>query len=339
MATIVREVALWARSPPVIIAAALLLSTPLVFMYADMPFYANMVFLSLMYGIAAMAWNLMQGYTGLFSLGHAVFFGVGAYAVMILAKYYGVTPWIGLWIGGLVAAFVGFLLGFPLFRLRSHWFTLATIAIGEIFKLTFSYWDYVGKSEGLQMPIVSPEESLYYLQYRGPYVYIYIALLVLAVELIVLYYVVRSRIGFYLQTIREDELVAQSLGINTFKYKMVALVLSSFFTGLAGGLYTIRFRYVDPYAVFDLITISTYIAVAGIVGGIYTFIGPLIGAFIFIPPAETVRATIVRAYHEYTGLHIVVIGFILLMISLFAPEGVMGYLKRRGLLRLGGSRG
>jgi branched-chain amino acid transport system permease protein len=298
-------------------------------MVLDMPFYANMVFLALMYGIAAMAWNLMQGYTGMFSLGHAVFFGVGAYTVMILALYYGVTPWIGLWLAGAVAAVTGFLLGFPLLRLRSHWFTLATIAVAEIFKLGFAHWDYVGGSTGLQMPIVSSEEALYYLQYPGPYVYIYIALAVLAVELLVLHKIVSGRIGYYLQTIREDELVAKTLGINTFRYRMLALVVSSFFTGLAGGLYAIRFRYVDPFAVFDLITVSTYIAIAGIVGGIYTFIGPLVGAFIFIPPAEYIRATIVAAFPRYFGLHVVVIGLLLLLISLFVPEGVMGYLKRR----------
>ncbi|MET1101362.1 MAG: branched-chain amino acid ABC transporter permease [Pyrodictiaceae archaeon] len=318
-----------ARRPVTIVASLLLVAAPLIFMWLDMPFYANMLFLSLMYGIAALAWNLMEGYTGFFSLGHAVFFGVGAYTTMVLAVKYGVTPWIGIWVGGVIASIVGFLLGFPLFRLRSHWFTLATIALGEIFKLLFAHWDYVGGSAGLQAPIVGPNEKLYYIQYAGPYIYVYIALLVLLVELIVLYLVVNSRIGYYLQTIREDELVAETLGIDTFKYKMISMVLSSFFTGLAGSLYAIRFRFVDPFAVFDLITISTYISVAGIVGGIYSFIGPLVGSFIFVPAAEYVRATIVSAFPRYFGLHVVVVGLILLFISLFVPEGVMGYAKRR----------
>ncbi|WP_338251927.1 branched-chain amino acid ABC transporter permease [Pyrodictium abyssi] len=319
----------YTRSPYVWAASLLLVASPIVFMKLGLPFYANMVFLALMYGIAAMAWNLMQGYTGLFSLGHAVFFGVGAYTTMILAKYYGVTPWLGIWAAGVLAAAVGFLLGFPLFRLRSHWFTLATIAVAEIFKLLFAHWGYVGGSAGLQMPIVGPDEQLYYLQYPGPYIYVYVALLVLLVELVVLYAVVNSKIGLYLQTIREDELVAQTLGVDTFRYKMIAMVVSGFFTGLAGALYAVRFRFVDPFAVFDLITISTYIAVAGIVGGIYTFIGPLVGAFIFVPAAEYVRATIVQAFPRVFGLHVVIVGVILLVISLFVPEGVVGYLQRR----------
>ncbi len=311
------------------VGGLLLTLAPLAFMALRQPFYANMEFLALMYGVAALAWNLMEGYTGLFSLGHAVFFGVGAYTVMVLELKYGVTPWLGMWAAGAMAALTGFLLGFPLLRLRSHWFTLATIALGEIFKLAFAHWDYVGGAAGLQAPIRSGGEALYYAQFTGPYVYVYIALAVLALELVVLYKIVNSRVGYYLQTIREDELVAETLGINSFRYKMLSLTVSSFFTGLAGALYAMRFNYVDPFAVFDLITVSTYIAVAGIIGGIYTFIGPLVGAFIFIPAAEYVRATVVSALPRFFGLHVVVVGVILLLISLFLPEGVMGYLSRR----------
>jgi len=320
-------------NPAIVLSTLAVLVLPVVFKYIGAPFYANMIFLALMYGIAAMAWNLMQGYTGLFSLGHAVFFGVGTYTVMILLLRYGVTPWIGIWVAGIVAALTGFLLGFPLLRLRSHWFTLATIAIGEIFKLAFAHWDYVGGAAGLQMPIAGPGKKLFYMQFIGPYVYVYIAFALLVIELIVLHKIINSKIGYYLQTIREDELVASTLGIDTFRYKMLSLVISSFFTGLAGALYAVRFQYVDPFAVFDLITISTYIAIAGIVGGIYTFIGPVVGAFIFIPAAEYVRATIVSEFPRVFGLHVVIVGIILLLISLLLPEGVIGWAKKKGWLK------
>lgn len=301
----------------------------------DMPFYANMVFLALMYGVAALAWNLLQGYTGYFSLGHAVFFGVGAYVTIILAKYYSVTPLAGMVAAGLVAGLLGLALGPPLFRLRSHWFTLATIAIAEVFKMLFAHWDYVGASSGLQMQIVEEGERLYYVQYAGPYVYAFIALAVLAVELAAMWRIVNSKLGMYLQAIREDELVAETLGVDTFRYKLASLTISAFFTGLAGALYAMRFRYVDPFAVFDLITVSTYISIAGIVGGIYTLAGPVVGAFIFLPAAEYVRAAIVSRFHQVTGLHVVIVGFILLLISLFLPEGVVGYLEKRRAKRLG----
>ncbi len=302
----------------------------------DAPFYANMVFLALMYGVASLAWNLLQGYTGYFSLGHSVFFGVGAYTTIILAKYYGITPLAGLVAAGVVAALVGLGLGVPLFRLRSHWFTLATIAIAEVFKMLFAHWSYVGAAEGLQMKIVAESEKLYYVQYAGPYVYVAIAFAVLAVQLWLFSRITRSRMGLYLQAIREDELVAETLGIDTFVYKLKAMTVSAFFTGVAGALYAMRFRYVDPFAVFDLITVSTYIAIAGIVGGIYTLVGPVVGAFIFLPAAEYVRAAIVSRFHQITGLHVVIVGVILLLISLFLPEGVVGYLESRRHRRAAG---
>ncbi|WP_158298275.1 branched-chain amino acid ABC transporter permease [Aeropyrum pernix] len=308
-------------------AAMILAVAPVLLDLAGKPFYVNMIFLSLMYGISAMAWNLLMGYTGLFSLGHAVFFGVGGYTVIVLALRYNVTPWIGLPVAGLTAAMLAAALSPPLLRLRSHWFTLATIALGEIFRLSFAHWDYVGASAGLQMPI--SERSIYYVQFAGATVYSYIAMAILAVELLFLWKIINSKTGFYMQTIREDELVAQTLGINTFNYKALSLVISAFFTGLAGGLYAMRFRYVDPFAVFDLITISTYIAIAGIIGGIYTFLGPQVGSFIFVPISEYVRANIVQAFPRVYGLHVAVLGVILLLISLFAPEGVLGYIRRR----------
>ncbi|MEB3774503.1 MAG: branched-chain amino acid ABC transporter permease [Desulfurococcales archaeon] len=315
----------------IIAGAVILLILPILLDSLGRAFYVNMIFLALMFGIAAMAWNLLMGYTGLFSLGHAVFFGVGGYTVMVLMIYYGVTPWIGLAIAGVVAGLLGVALSPMLLRLRSHWFTLATIALGEIFKLTFAHWDYVGGSSGLQMTI--SERRLYYIQFKGATVYSYLAMAVLALELVILWRIINSRTGYYLQTIREDELVAQTLGINTFKYKVIALAISGFFTGVAGGLYAVRFRYVDPFAVFDLITISTYISVAGIIGGIYTFLGPVVGSFIFIPISEYVRANIVQAIPRVYGLHVAVLGVILLLISLFAPEGVLGYLRKRGVLK------
>ncbi len=322
-----------------VIVAAVMLVAPLIFWKLDLPFAANAMLLCLMFSIMAMAWNLLEGYTGQLSFGHAVFFGVGAYTTMILMLYYGVTPWVGVFVGGLVAALVGLALGVPLFRLRSHWFALATIAVGEIFKLIFISWDYVGGSAGLQSPIVPEEQKLYYLQYAGSYVYIYLALGLLGLELLVLYPLVKSRIGYYLQAIREDEDAAMSLGINPFKYKMVAMFFSALFTGIGGGIYTVRFRFVDPFAVFDLISVSVYITIAGILGGIYSFIGPIVGSFVFVPISEYVRVYIVSRFPRFYGLHVFVLGVILLAISLLAPEGIMGWLEKKGYLRKGRETG
>jgi branched-chain amino acid transport system permease protein len=317
--------------PAYAISAILLLLLPIVLEYYHKDFYVNMIFLSLMYGIAAMAWNLMMGYTGLFSLGHAVFFGVGAYTVMVLEVKYHITPWIGIPLAGASAAFLAVLISFPFLRLRTHWFTLGTIALGEVFKLGFAHWSYVGGAAGLQAPMVPPSQKLLYLQYKGAFVYVYLAIAVLAIELFVLKRIVNSKLGYYLVTIREDEIAAESLGINTFKYKTISMIISGLFTGLAGSLYAVRFEYVDPFAVFDLITISTFISVAGIIGGVYTFLGPLLGAFVLMPIEEYIRATVVSALPRVYGLDIAVLGVIILLISLFWPEGILGYIeKKRG---------
>jgi len=321
------------KGKAIVITSVLLLTLPMLFWFLDLPFPANTLFLCLMYSIAAMAWNLLAGYAGQLSIGHAIFFGLGAYATMILMLYYGITPWIGIFVGGFIAAIIGLALGVPLFRLRSHWFTLATIATGEIFKLVFIVWKWVGGSAGLQAPIVSREKALYFLQYPGPYVYAYIAIGILAIETIILYFVVNSKIGFYLQAIREDEDAAMSMGINPFKYKMIAMFLSALFTGIAGGLYTVRFRFIDPFTAFDLITVSVYITVAGILGGIYSFIGPIVGSFVFIPIAEYVRVYIVARFPRYYGLHVAVVGIALLIMAVFMPEGIMGWLEKKGIIK------
>ncbi|RLG50763.1 MAG: hypothetical protein DRN99_09335, partial [Thermoproteota archaeon] len=140
-------------------------------------------------------------------------------------------------------------------------------------------------------------------------------------------------VGYYLQAIREDEDAAMAMGINPFKYKMIAMVVSGFFTGVGGGIYAVRFRFVDPFAVFDLITISVYIVVAGILGGMYTFIGPLVGAFVFMPITEYVRVYVVSRFPRYYGLHVFVLGVVLLVIALSVPEGIVGWLEEKGYVR------
>jgi len=320
-------------SPPMIVFLSLIFISSPILEFLNQPFIANTIFMCLLYAIMAMAWNLLAGYTGYLSFGHAAFFGLGAYTTMILMLYYDITPWIGIWFGGLLTALSALALGFPLFRLRSHWFALATIAVAETFKLVFIVWPYVGAAYGLQSPIVAPEKSLWYIQYAGPFIYIYIALIIFVIELTILYLIITSRTGYYLMAIREDEDVSKTIGINTLKYKMFSLMVSAFFTGIAGGVYVIRFRFIDPFTVFNLITISIYTAVGGIIGGVYSFIGPIIGSFVFIPLTEYVRVFIVARLPEYYGLHFFSVGILLLVISLLYPAGITGYLERKGYLK------
>ena len=306
---------------------------PIFFMMLDLPFPANVIFLCLLYSIMAMAWNILFGYAGQFSLGHAIFFGVGGYTTMIGMLSYKITPWIGIFLGGVVAAVVSLALGVVLFRLKSHWFALATMAVQEMFLLLFIPWTAVGGSAGLQAPIFPPDKALYFIQYTGPYIYAYIALAILAIEVLVVYLIVNSKLGYYFQAIREDEDVAMAVGINPFKYKMIAMFFSALFTGFAGGIYIIRFSFIDPFTAFDLIGIAVYILVAAIIGGVYSSIGPIIGAFIFIPITEYIRDYVVSQFPRYYGLQVFAIGMIVLIISLVAPEGIMGWLEKKGIVK------
>lgn len=315
------------------IIIALLLILPILFMVLDLGFAASALFLCVLYSIMSMAWNFLGGYAGQVSFGHAVFFGVGAYTTMVLLLYYEVTPWIGIPIGGLLAALTGLGLSF-LFRLKSHWFSLSTLATVTIFLLLFQEFA-PGRAAGLQVPIVPREKEFYYLRYAGAYYYIYLALAYLAVELLLMRYLVKRDIGYYLQAIREDEETAMSLGINPFKYKVLAMLVSSFFMGVAGGIYTVRFRFVDPYCVFDILLISIYPVIASLLGGMYTFWGPVIGSFVFVPIFEYVRSNIVTAFPRYYGLHFLVAGIILFFISLRVPRGIVGWLESKGYIRRG----
>lgn len=316
----------------IITISAILLVLPVIFMTLNLPFAANALFLALLYSVMALGWNLLGGYGGQVSFGHAVFFGVGAYTTMCLLLFYEITPWIGIFIGGVLAAITGLGLGVPFFRLRSHWFSLATLASVTIFLLAFQVL-MPGGSAGLQVPIVPPEKQLYYVRFPGPYVYIYITLAILAIEIIVLNRLVKGKIGYYLQAIRDDEDAAMAMGINPFKYKMIAMALSAFFVGVAGGIYAIRFRFVDPYCVFELILISIYPVIATLLGGMYNFWGPVVGSFVFLPLVEYVRSNIVSRFPRYFGLHYLVAGIILLIISIWLPNGIMGWLEEKGYIK------
>lgn len=314
-----------------LILTAILLTLPLIFMILDLGFAAAALYLCVQYSIMAMAWNFLGGYAGQVSFGHAVFFGIGAYTTMILLLFYEVTPWVGIPIGGILAALTGLGLSF-LFRLRSHWFSLATLALVTIFLLLFQEFA-PGRAAGLQVPIVPPEKELYYIRYAGAYYYTYIALGYLALELLIMNYLIKRDVGYYLQAIREDEETAMSLGINPFKYKVLAMLVSSFFMGIAGGIYTVRFRFVDPYSVFDLLLISIYPVIASLLGGMYTFWGPVVGSFVFVPIFEYVRSNIVTAFPRYYGLHFLVAGVILFVISLRFPQGIVGWLESKGYVK------
>ncbi len=317
------------RGPPnidlwiVIIAIAALSLLPILY---NNYFFINALFLASIYMIASTAWNIMGGYTGLVSFGHAVFFGIGAYT-LTLTYNAGLTPWLGLPAAGIVSALFALGIAPPLLRLRGHWFALSTIAVGEALKLFFNNWSYVGGARGIEL--VRREYSLAWAYFVEPINYNYIALAVAVVSIFAMMIIVRGRVGYYLQSIRESEETAMSVGIDPFRYRALAMFISAFFTGVTGALYALRYRYVDPFGTMDLF-ISIQICLIAIIGGIYSFSGPIIGALAIVPMGEYLRAVIGGAYGaRFFGIHLLIYGVVLLALSLYAPGGIMDVIKKR----------
>lgn len=303
----------------------------LIIPFFERPFITHSLMLAFLYAFMALSWNLVCGYCGYFSLGHHAYFGVGAYVTMILMLRFDVTPWAGMIVSGAAATALAAAVSFPLFRAKSHWFTLATLAFAEIVKLTFINWDAVGAARGLELPV--KPASLYWLTFAGPTVYYYVILGFIAIEAIVLHKVVRSKIGYCLQVIREDESTAMSIGINPLKYKTIAMVISGFFFGIAGGFYTTKYRFIDPFSTIDWI-LPTEVALCAIVGGLHSFIGPILGSLIVIPVSYYVRAVFGGPLGgRFFGVHRLIYGCILLLVVLTMPNGIWGWAEKRGYIR------
>jgi branched-chain amino acid transport system permease protein len=301
-----------------VIAGGVIAALAAVPLLTDDQFLLNMFIFVFLFAAMGHGWNVIGGYTGQVSLGHAVMFAGGAYTTTILFAYYGITPLVGLWVGGLVAAIVGLVIGGVTFRLRYHYFAMATLAAALIARVIFFRWDWVGGATGIEYPF-GELGTLYSLTFRekAPYYYIIggYALLVT----VVVYVLDRSRLGVYLQAINMDEEAAENAGIDAFRYKMYAMGVSSFVTGVAGGLYAQYVLYIDPMSTLRVLRNIDIIMVA-VVGGVGTVFGPLLGAAIFVPVREYTRAFLGGTQ---TGLDWVIFGVVLLLISMYRPGGIL----------------
>jgi len=296
------------------------------------PFYIHMAILIFMFAGLGQAWNVLGGYTGQVSLGHAVFFGIGAYTSTMLFELYALTPWAGMFVGGAFAALASVVIGLPCFRLSGHYFAIATLAIGEIVLTLFKLWGFVGKASGIYMTITS--ESWLNFQFhttKVPYYFISLGLFLLAMA--VTYLLSGSKFGYYFKAIRDDQDAARSLGINPALYKMLAMGVSAFLSGMLGTFYAQYLLFIDPPSVFALM-FSIQICLIAIMGGVGTLWGPLIGALVMIPISEYSRAYFGGTGH---GVDLAVYGGLIVIIAAFRPSGLIGlltdYAARWGLLR------
>ncbi|UCF85185.1 MAG: branched-chain amino acid ABC transporter permease [Desulfobacteraceae bacterium] len=279
-------------------------------------YYQHLIIIALMWVVIGSSWNLLAGYTGQVSFGHAIFFGTGAYTAGILVIKLGISAWWGMMFGGIVSMAIGLFVGWVCFRLRGPYFALATLAGGEIFRLIATNWEDL--TEGMVgILIIQTFKS------KLPYYYIALALAVFCIYFIHL--VMKSKWGYYFVSIREDQDAAESLGINTTLYKNVSLLISSFFTGMAGAFYMNYMAFIDPEVVYSLHYISIMAILVGIVGGVATIMGPAAGAFVMVGVQETFRSAFFGLAPKWISQgHALVFGLLVVFVIMFLANGIVG---------------
>lgn len=281
----------------------------------------NLVISILTTAYFAQCWNLMSGYTGQFSFGHAAFYGIGAYTSSILFVDFGINPWIGLVCGmiasGIVAALIGYL-SFH-YNLKGDYFALATMAFCEIFRVIFKNTKALHAASGVSIPL-SKKFSL--MQFGSKAGFLYVAFIMLAVITFGLYKIRRTKMGLYFVAVRENEDAARALGINAFKYKMIALIASAMLSAVGGTFYAQYYLYIDPNICFAN-TVSVSAITPCIIGGVGTVFGPIIGAAIIKPISELTNS----ALSSFVGMNMVVYGLILVIVIMVMPKGVIGLVQ------------
>ncbi len=275
------------------------------------------------YAYLGQAWNILGGYAGQLSVGHAAFVGVGAYVTTMLSLSWGITPWIGMFVGAAAAGALGAVIGFLGFRfgLRGFYFVLLTVAFAEICRIVALNTDAIGGAVGLYITFTGDPRQF---QFQDPRAYYYIALLLMLSATGVVWLVERSRLGAYLVAIREDETAAEALGVDAFRCKLYASVLSAFLTGLGGAFYAFYYFSLQPNSLFG-IPLSVDIIIRPIVGGAGTLLGPILGSFILSPLAELSRTYFAAA--GWSGGHLIAYGVLLIAVVLFLPRGAYPYLR------------
>jgi branched-chain amino acid transport system permease protein len=271
----------------------------------------HILILVIIWSVIGMAWNLLGGYCGQVSFGHAAFFGVGAYTAGLLYHHLGLSPWWGLPSSVVIVTLFSFVIGFICLRLRGPYFALATLAIGEVLRVASA--NLVTFTAG-DLGILVRQRS-----WVGKTWYYYIILLIAIGTFILVKKIIESRLGYYFVAIREDQDAAESMGINTTFYKTVALCLSSAITGVAGAFYTNYMGYIDPKIVFALHDISIVAIMVVMVGGVATYWGPTIGAIIMVFLAELIRSN-----PGLGAAHQTLFGVLLIFIIIFLPNGIVG---------------
>ncbi len=267
----------------------------------------------LLWAMLSVAWNILCGYSGYFSFGHAAFWGLGAYTVALGMLHFDLSPWLTIPLGAVVGGLAGGLIGFPTFRLRGHYFALAMLAYPLATLYVFQWLGYQ------EIPLPMKRESpILYMQFTNPRAYVAVALGLLVFSLLISLRIENSRFGMSLFAIKQNEPAAEAAGIDTWRWKMLALMLSGALAAMAGGLYAVVLLVVTPEAVFGML-VSAQALILALFGGVGTLWGPVIGAVVLVPLAEGLNA---KLGNVLPGIQGVVYGVAIIAIILSAPEGV-----------------
>lgn len=282
----------------------------------------DVIVLTFLWAGLATAWNIAGGYTGLISFGHAAFFGVGAYASTILLVRIDVTPWVGIWCGGLLAALFGAVLALVCARLRGPFFILSTLAAAEVIRIAALNWpSLTGGPEGLA---ISPAANATTMVFASKQAYLVLMLGYLLLSYAVTKLIDGSRFSYYLFATRDDEDAASAAGLNPLAIRTVALMLSAALTGIGGSLFAQYFLYLDPTSIISP-EVSFQFALLPAVGGLGTAIGPVLGSFLITPMSELLRSYLGS---KVAGLHLAIYSALLIVVVLYFPSGISGALDR-----------
>ena len=297
----------------------------------------SVAILILYFAYTGQAWNVMMGFAGQLSLGHSLYVGVAAYAAAALYVHFGVGPWMGVWLAVLLCAGLGAAIGFLAFRfgIGGVYFALLTIAFAEFTRIGFDHFEWVGASGGFFLP-VEQRTSNDLLDLRGsPVMFYYVMLTLAAAAFALCAWLLRSRAGYYWQAIRENEEAAQALGIHVFRWKMLAVVISSAMTALAGVFFAFYYNNLFPEQIFHM-SRSIEMILGPIIGGVGTLFGPVLGAAVLTVLADGITDLLARLGVEFPGVKQVFYGLVLLLVIMFRPNGLWPALARRlGLSRDG----
>ena len=290
----------------------------------------TVMILILYFAYTGQAWNIMMGFAGQLSLGHALYVGLGAYTAAALYVHFGLSPWIGLAVAVPLAALTGAVIGFLAFRfgVGGVYFAILTIAFAEFARVGFDHFGWTNASSGLFLPVAQYAHNDLW-QLRGhPVMFYYVLLAATALAFVFCRALLKSRVGYFWLAIREDEEAARSAGIDTFHYKMIAVVISAAMTSFAGVIYAFYYNNLFPEQVFN-ISRSIDIILAPIVGGIGTLFGPILGCFVIEVLAEGLRSLLELFGVDVPGIKQVVFGAILLLVVVAMPDGVWPWLARK----------